>query len=141
MTQSSQAEASYRLLDTDVASYIFAGKSEASQYKPYLAGYIGALSFVTVAEMLKGAYMAKWGQSRIDAMEAHIQGYVILPYKIEVARQWASLTAACSAAGFNPGHNDAWIAASAVAFGCPVVARDSSFKTMASHYPALVVYP
>jgi predicted nucleic acid-binding protein len=41
--------------------------------------------------------------------------YVVLPYTVEVARQWARLVSTVAGAGYIPGQNDAWIAASALA--------------------------
>jgi predicted nucleic acid-binding protein len=135
-------QSNYRLIDTDVASYVFSGKSERQEYIPYLQGYTGAISFVTVAELLRGAYQKQWGRRRIQEMESFIQGnYVVLPYNADVARQWALLVANCVRGGFNPGDNDAWIAASAVAFSCTLVARDNHFREIQKHHPELSVLP
>lgn len=132
----------YRLLDTDVVSYVFSGSPEAKTYIPYLKGFIGAISFVTVAELLRGAYQKRWGQPRIQEMERYIEGnYVVLPYNADVARQWALLMVGCTRGGFSPGHNDGWIAASAVAFDCTLVARDNHFREIQKHSPSLDVVP
>jgi predicted nucleic acid-binding protein len=58
-----------------------------------------------------------------------------------VAREWATLVAQCVRNGFNPGHNDAWIAASAVAFKCTLVSGDNGFREIRKHYPALDLLP
>lgn len=132
----------YRLIDTDVASYVFSGSPHARTYIPHLEGFIGAVSFVTVAELLRGAYQNRWGQRRIREMESHIQdNYVVLPYNVDVARQWALLVANCVRDGFTPGHNDAWIAASAMAFNCTLVARDNDFREIQKRCTALDVLP
>ena len=130
------------LLDTDVVSYIMAGRAEASLYVDLLEGRTAYISFVTFAELLRGAYQAKWGERRVAEMERYLrEHYVVLPYSLDVSRHWARLVADCSKAGLAIGANDAWIAATAVAFGCTVLARDAAFKSMAAHVPELVVLP
>lgn len=117
-------------------------KPEGAPFAALLEGHIGAISFVTVAELLRGAYQAKWGERRIADMEQYVKDrYVVLPYTIEVARHWATIMSSCAEAGVTLGANDAWIAATAVAFGCAVVARDGAFRLMAEHYPQLEVLP
>lgn len=132
----------HRLADTDVVSFIMGGKPEGARFVPLLEQHIGAVSFVTVAELLRGAYQANWGARRISQMEEYLRShYVVLPYTIEVARHWAKLVAECAKNGAAVGQNDAWIAATAVAFDCTVIARDSAFGLMAKHYPQLRVLP
>jgi len=86
--------------------------------------------------------MTIWSERRVRALEDHIaSAYTLLPYNADVARQWAGVVAACSRGGFTPGQNDAWVAATALTFGCPVVSGDRAFRRMAEHYPALDVLP
>lgn len=115
---------------------------ERLKFLPYLRGRLGAISFITIGELLFGAYRRSWGAARISAMEQHIkENYVVVPYSIDVARIWGRLVASCQDGGFTPGPNDAWIAASAVAFECPVVTNDGAFQEMSRHYPDLAVLP
>jgi predicted nucleic acid-binding protein len=135
-------ESRRRLLDTDVTSYISRRRPEASDFLPHLRGYARAISFVTFGELLKGAREANWGSRRIADMERTVlDEHTILPYTVDVAREWGRLTAACSGRGYTPGQNDAWIAASALAFDLTLVARDMAFRTMARFEPRLRVVP
>ena len=135
-------DANFRVLDTNVVSYLLAGGNGAKPFRPILSGSIGAVSFVTVGELIKGALLSKWGPPRMLALREHIRAnYVVLPYTIRVAEEWAALMAACVAKGKTPGLNDAWIAATALAYECPVVTNDGGYKTMQAHHPRLIVLP
>jgi predicted nucleic acid-binding protein len=48
------------VVDTDVASYIFSGRSSARLYLDALRGSELILSFMSVAEMRMGAIAADW---------------------------------------------------------------------------------
>ena len=131
-----------RLLDSDVVSYIVDQKPEAARFLPLLDGYASAISFVTLGEVLRGLREQNWSVRRIANFETYLfDTYDLLPYDVNVAREWARLTATCTRRGFTPGVNDAWIAASALAFDLTLVARDAAFRTMAQHEPRLRVVP
>lgn len=53
-----------RVIDTDVWSYLYKGRSEAKLYEPHLFGNILVISFQTQAELLRGAMAANWGVQR-----------------------------------------------------------------------------
>ena len=130
------------VVDNDVVSYIFSRRTEASRFLPILDGITVAVSFVTVGEMLRGALSANWGTRRVADLRRHLSDrYTMLPYDVRVADEWAGIVAACSRQRHVHGANDAWVAASAVAFDCTLVANDESFKRMAELYPSLVVAP
>jgi predicted nucleic acid-binding protein len=136
------AERLRRLLDTDVVSYIMDGKPEAGEFLAHIEGYQQAISFATFGELLRGGRARGWSIARVAELERYVFRYhVVLPYSVEVAREWGRLMATCSGRGFTPGQNDAWIAASALAFDCALVARDTAFATMARHEPRLRVLP
>ena len=55
------------LLDTDVFSYLMKrGDQRGEIYKPHVRGKLVAVSFVTVGELLFGAYKKNWGTSKIE---------------------------------------------------------------------------
>ena len=113
------------VVDTDVFSYVFGKSQEAARFLPHLHGRIAALTFVTVGELLKGGYEANWGRRRLDQMEDYIRAhFVVLPPHVLLARHWAEIMANARKKGAPLGHNDAWIAASAVAAGCPLLTNN-----------------
>lgn len=133
-------DSEYRLLDTNVVSYIFSSKPERERFVPHLKGRIGAVSFVTIGELVCGAVQGNWSDIKRSEMEQNIRdNYVVVPYSADVARTWGELVAACRKSGFTPGENDAWIAATAIVFDCPLVTNDEGFQQMKRHYPGLIV--
>lgn len=113
------------LLDTDVFSYVFSKSQSAARFLPHLNGRIAALTFVTVGELLKGAYDKNWGARRLSQMEDYIRAhFVVLPPHALLARHWAEIMVGAKRKGHPLGHNDAWIAASAIAAGCPLLTNN-----------------
>lgn len=68
------------LLDTDVFSIIYKGRTEAEPYLEHLWGCIPAISFVTVAELYQWAYQKHWSLKNIAALEQRLHQHLILPY-------------------------------------------------------------
>jgi tRNA(fMet)-specific endonuclease VapC len=112
------------LLDTGVFSFLLKGDSRAQSYASRLWGRKLALSFITVAEVFQWAAVHKWDQPRIEQLEQHLQGYVILPFDIALCRLWAEIRARCRAAGHPLASQDAWIAATALRYRLTLATHD-----------------
>lgn len=110
------------LLDTNIISYLLRGHTLADGYRPLLAGHVLATSFMTVAEMYEGARRAAWGARRLAALEAVFGGYVVLPYIMNLCRLWAEVRVTRRLQPIAV--DDAWIAASALAHGIPLVTHN-----------------
>jgi tRNA(fMet)-specific endonuclease VapC len=110
------------LLDTNIVSYQMRGHTLAHAYRPILAGHVLAVSFMTVAELYEGARRAAWGASRLGALEAALRRYVVLPFDIDVCRRWADVRVARRLQPISV--DDAWIAATALAHGIPLVTHN-----------------
>lgn len=81
---------------------------------------------MTVAELYQWAAIYRWGTSRISRLEGHLQaGYAVLPYDSNVCRRWADIRAECRRAGRPISAQDAWIAATALAFDLPLLTNNS----------------
>jgi tRNA(fMet)-specific endonuclease VapC len=121
------------LVDTNVFSYIHKNDTRAELYRKHLDGKRLALSFMTVAELYRWVVERKWGQKRIDDLRARLKRYVILPHDDETAWKYAEVRSI-------PGHpidpGDAWIAASALRHGIPLVTHN---RKHFEHVPGLVV--
>ena len=71
------------LHDTDVASYIFAGRAEAPPFREKLIGQASFKSFVTVAEMKRGALSRKWSPRRIAELAQYLtETYPVCPIRV-----------------------------------------------------------
>ena len=112
------------LVDTNVLSYIFKDDTRAKFFRPFLENLTLAVSFMTVAELYYGAYKAKWQAGQIEKLENHLKNYVILPYDVDLAREWAKVRVEHTNRGHDISKSDAWIAATALRHGCPLATNN-----------------
>lgn len=130
------------LLDTDAFSVLHRGGERAEGLRPVVEGRIPLLSFVTVGELLRGALHASWGEAKRTQLQARIDAMTVLPYDEVVIGAYAQITVDAVRIGHPLGQadhsNDAWIAATAVAHGVPLVSLNRRhFKGC----PGLVLLP
>lgn len=113
------------LLDTDVFSYLGKpGDPRAEIYRPKVQDKLVAVSFVTVGELLYGAYKKNWGADKLSALNARLRSVVIVPYDIEVCRVYGDLKARLQKSGTVVACNDLWIASCAVRHSIPLVSNN-----------------
>lgn len=91
-----------------------------------------ALSVVTVAELLHGAYRATGpiAQRRAAFVEGLLVGFGVLPIDLTVGRAHAKASAELAALGTVVDANDLWIGATAIAHGFEVLAVDGDFDAI-----------
>lgn len=83
------------------------------------------ISVITVAELRFGMIRAGWGLAKRAEAEHRLAAYTWIPLDAETIDRWAALQAEAMALGHTgPGHNDLWIAASALVRGYPLVSCD-----------------
>jgi predicted nucleic acid-binding protein len=111
-----------RLLDTNIVSFLMRSHPLAAAYQPHLTGHTLAVSFQTVAELLAGAALARWGAARRAALEATLSTLLILESNRAVCDRWADIQVYRSAQPI--GVADAWIAATALAHGVELVTHN-----------------
>jgi tRNA(fMet)-specific endonuclease VapC len=114
------------LLDTDVFSYLWADRPEASAYRPLVEGRYVALSFTSIAEAHYGAIKRGWGESKRARLEAALRPVLVLPYNRKLAVTWAELRAESEHRGRAMQANDCWIAATAVHYRVPLITNNLS---------------
>lgn len=115
------------VVDTSIASMIQKGSDGNAMdpfYKAELEGKTVVISFQTVDEMLFGALRDGWGPRRHDALVSFLRRFVVVPGNYEVAEVSARVRHQAEAIGRRLGTADAWIVATAVAFGVPLVTND-----------------
>lgn len=128
------------MVDTNVVSYRYrVDDPRFEPFRPVLEGKIPAISFVTFAETLEGAYEAPWPEKRIVGYEAYLRAhYMLLPVDRELTIRWARLVAECRRNGIELGcDNDWWVAATALRYDIPLVTSDQTFRRV----PSLTVLP
>lgn len=112
------------IVDTDVLSFLLKGDTRAQLYRPHLQDRTLALSFMTVAELYRWAYVRNWGIRKLTEMEEQLHRYVIVPFDNELCRQWASIAVQRQRIGRPISVQDAWIAATALRHSCPLVTHN-----------------
>jgi tRNA(fMet)-specific endonuclease VapC len=112
------------LIDTSVASLLLAGGELPPPYAEWTADNVLAISFQTVEEMLYGAYRASWGERRIGSLEAFLRRWSVVAGTWEVAAVSARVRAEAEAQGRRLEGDDAWIVATAVHLGVPLITDD-----------------
>jgi tRNA(fMet)-specific endonuclease VapC len=112
------------IVDTDVVSFLMKGDTRAAVYRPHLEGRIVALSFMTVAELYQWAYVRHWGMRKVARLEEHMRKYVIVPYDGDMCKAWARVCVDRQRLGRPISVQDAWIAATALRHGCPLVTHN-----------------
>ena len=118
------------LLDTTVASLLHPRRRLShlrSAFAKDLTGRTPAISFQTVAELWCWAEERQWGPSLRDGLTGFIQQFVVLPYSSELAQTWARVMTHTRRRGRRLEAGDAWIAASAVLYGVPLLTSDNDF--------------
>lgn len=114
------------LLDTDVFSFLMKGTdTRAELYKPYVKGKTIALSFVTVGELFAWSVRRNWGTKKLADLEQRIKTAVVVPYDLELCRQFGRLKAECMKAGSQVPANDLWIAACALRHSIPLLTHNA----------------
>lgn len=115
----------YVILDTDVCSFLFKRDSRSEYYRPHLIGRTPCLSFQTIAELYQWAEINGWGQNRRTQLDKWLPNFVILPYDNETAQSWARIRAERRRQGQPISTADAWIAACALRYDCPLITHNA----------------
>ena len=114
-----------RVLDTDVASFIFKWHPEfAPRYVDIVRGFELVASFMTLAEMRQGALDANWGPRKCDVLEAYLADFSVLHSDSLLCSAWAAVRYESTNKGRQMSSADAWIAATALVLSAPLVTNN-----------------
>jgi tRNA(fMet)-specific endonuclease VapC len=118
-----------RVIDTDVWSYLYKGRDEAKLYQPHILGNILVISFQTQGELLRWAIAADWGEQRRGHLRSRLQEYVIEHSSDTLSLRWAEAMDSARRNGRPISAADAWIAATALHLGVPLVTHNRNHFT------------
>jgi predicted nucleic acid-binding protein len=114
------------VVDTDVVSFVFKSAPIADRYTPHLQDRQLLISFMTEAELEQWVLLAGWGPKRIDWLREYLKRFLVVPSSRDLARRWAEARVCARRAGRPIDTADAWVAATAMIYGCPLVTRNKS---------------
>ena len=114
------------VVDTNIVSYGFRQeKIFVDFYGPAMVGHEAIVSFMTVAELEYGVRRRGWGEQRRKSLREYLdRNYVMYGVSREQVCAWARLTAEAQSQGRVISSSDAWIAATAVVLGVPLVTHN-----------------
>lgn len=115
------------VVDTSVVSIFLRGDSRAQYYRTRLEDKRLWICFQTLEEVWHGAAYAGWGDRRNQALQRHLERYEVAWPDETTVQTCAELRAQRKKKGREIKTADAWIAATAIALGCPLVSDNGDF--------------
>jgi predicted nucleic acid-binding protein len=111
--------------DTDVVSFAFKGDTRVCLYASDLTNASLIVSFMTVAELRLWGRVQSWGDRRVEQLTDYLsREFAIHPATGELCDVWAELKFEARRKGRGLDTVDAWIAATAIPLGVPLVTHN-----------------
>lgn len=120
------------VVDTDVVSFLFKGDTRSDLYRAHLEGRLVVIAAQTRAELELWALDRNWGARRRDALRAHLKNFVLDPVDETVCLHWARVMNDARRRGRPISTADAWVAATALAYGVSLVTHNEDDFTAIS---------
>jgi len=113
------------VVDTDVASFLFKRDTRAQLYRPHLAGRAWVISFMTLTELRAWGLERNWGPALRARLTRHLRRYLVQRTVEGLCQRWAAVLHGRRRAGRPIATADAWIAATALYLGIPLVTHNA----------------
>jgi tRNA(fMet)-specific endonuclease VapC len=114
------------VVDTDVISFLFKRDTRVPLYRRHLLGNTLYVSFMTVAELRRWALASNWGPAKVAKLDRYLQRFSMVLVDLPLCQKWAEAVDAADKAGLPIGVADAWIAATALTLGVPLVTNNAA---------------
>lgn len=112
------------VLDTDVVSYLYKQDTRAELYRPHLNDPPFIISFMTLAELRRWCLERSWGEKRRQELENYLTRYLVVHSEDRICARWADATTTARSNGRPIAASDAWVAATALFLGVPLVSHN-----------------
>lgn len=112
------------VVDTDMVSFVFKRDTRARLFRRHLLGQSLILSFMTLAELHYWALRRNWGQPTRERLDRHLRAFDVYYADAPLCQLWAEVTRRAERQGQAIDKADAWIAATALALGVPLVTHN-----------------
>jgi tRNA(fMet)-specific endonuclease VapC len=112
------------VIDTDVVSFLFKNDSRSQFYLPHLKNRQWLISFMTEAELEQWALLSTWSSQRVNWLHIFLARFVTVPSSHDLVLKWAQVMVTSRRAGRRLETADAWIAATAVLYGAPLLTHN-----------------
>jgi tRNA(fMet)-specific endonuclease VapC len=114
------------LVDTDVISFLATGHPIGNLYRDALTNRHALVSVVSLGEIEYGMEWREWGAARRQNMRKFLARFAPLTIEIATSTSWSQLRAECRRKGRPISNSDAWIAATALTLGVPLITHNAS---------------
>jgi len=111
------------LLDTNIVSYLMRSDPLARLYRPRLANHSLAISFMTLAELYEGAFRRNCGVDKRRYLDDIHRLFVVIAPDRKLCARWGEVRSMRRQQPVSG--EDAWIAATAIEYGCPLVTHNA----------------
>lgn len=111
-----------RLLDTNIVSYLVKRHPLSRTYRPHLVGHTHVISFQTLGELFVWGRSSNWGPAQWADLQATLASLTVLDSESLVCEWWAEVRSVRRSQPI--GVADAWIAATALAYGLELVTHN-----------------
>ncbi len=112
----------WRLVDTNIVSYLMKRNAFGRKYRPLLLGYKLVVSFQTVAELEEGMLRANWGTEKRSQFDRTLSTMKVIHSDDVIGSWWSQIRYTRRAQPI--GVADAWIAATAKTFDIDLVTHN-----------------
>lgn len=126
------------VLDTDVVSYTIREDTRRAQFEPYVNARTAYVSFMTVAELDLWAVSRTWGEPRRERIARFLERFPVVFAERELCRRWAAVRHEARTRGRRIGTADAWVAATALELGLPLITNN---RDDFAGVPGLILLP
>lgn len=114
------------VVDTDIISFHVKEDTRFAAYASELAGKRMIMSFMSLAELLYWQRRNSWGEIRRRRFRQSIESlYVLYPVYASLCDRWAEIRLEMVLKGRQLETADAWIAATAIQIGVPLVTHNA----------------